>query len=67
MYHVLESLEPRKRIPPVILREDNEWAICEAQNPLSTGRTKGIDFRSHYIWYLVRRDEVKIEYVSSEQ
>ena len=67
VYHVLEFLEPGKRVPPVVLREDNEGAICLAQNPLSSGRTKHIDVRHHYIRDLVKRGRVQVEHVSSER
>lgn len=67
VYHVLEFLEPGKRVPPIVLREDNEGAICLAQNPLSSSRTKHIDVRYHYIRGLVKRDEVETAHMSSER
>lgn len=66
MYHVLESHQPEKRVPPVIFRENDEGAISLSQKALSSGGTKHIDVRHHYIRNFVKRDKVKIDHVSSE-
>lgn len=47
--HVSEFLKPEKRVPPVVLWEDNKGDIYLAQNPLSSGRIKYIHFRYHYV------------------
>lgn len=67
VHHVLDLLEPGKRVPPVILGEDNERAISVAQNPLSCGRTKHIDIRYYEISDLMGRHETKMEHVPSER
>ena len=65
--YVLEFLEPGKRLPPIVLREDKEGAIHLAQNPLSSGRTKHIDVRYHFVRDLVKKGQVRIEYVPSAE
>ena len=65
--YVLEFLEPGKRLPPIVLREDNEGAIHLAQNPLSSGRTKHIDVWYHFVRDLVKKGQVRIEYVPSTE
>ena len=50
----------------IVLYEDNEGAKALAENPLSSGRSKPIDVRWHFIWDLVRSGVVRIEHVDSE-
>ena len=45
--------------------EDNDGAIQLAQNPLSSGRTKYIDVRHHFIRDLVKEGKIVIKYVVS--
>ena len=50
----------------VTLMEDNEGAKAMAENPLSSGRSKHIDVRWHFIRELVEKKELKIVHVASE-
>lgn len=61
-----QFLELGKWVPPVILRGDNEGAICSAQTPLSSGRTTHINVRYHYTTDFVSWTKVKIGNVLSE-
>ena len=47
--------------------EDNEGAKAMAENPLSSGRSKHIDVRWHFIRELVESGEVKIVHVGTEE
>ena len=46
--------------------EDNEGAKATAENPLSSGRSKHIDVRWHFIRELVENKELKVVHVASE-
>ena len=50
----------------IVLFEDNEGAKALADNPLSSGRSKHIDVRWHFIRDLVRNEEVIVKHVDSE-
>ena len=50
----------------ITLVEDNEGAKAMAENPLSSGRSKHIDVRWHYIRELVEKKELKVVHVASE-
>ncbi|CAN0010261.1 unnamed protein product, partial [Sphacelaria rigidula] len=68
---VLSFLRPRVVLGRVeeydiVLYEDNEGAKALADNPLSSGRSKHIDVRWHFIRDLVRTGAVKIVHVDSE-
>ena len=65
--YVLGFLKPEKELPPVVLREDNKGATYLAQNPLSSGRTKHIDVRYHFVRDLAKKGVVEIRHVSSAQ
>ena len=62
--------------PKVVLEEkwtttlfffgDNEGAKALADNPLTSGRSKHIDVRWHFIRDLVRNGEVTVKHVDSE-
>ena len=56
----------RDRDYDIVLYEDNEGAKALAENPLSSGRSKHIDVRWHFIRDLVRSGAVRIEHVDSE-
>ena len=62
---VLEYLRPDERFPAVTVYEDNDGAIQLAQNPLSSGRTKHIDVRHHFIRDLVKEGKMAIKHVES--
>ena len=49
-----------------ITLEDNEGAKAMAENPLSSGRSKHIDVRWHFIRELVEKKELKVVHVASE-
>ncbi|CAN0069483.1 unnamed protein product, partial [Sphacelaria rigidula] len=50
----------------IVLHEDNEGAKALADNPLSSGRSKHIDVRWHFIRDLVRTGAVWIVHVDPE-
>ncbi|CAB1110657.1 unnamed protein product [Ectocarpus sp. CCAP 1310/34] len=47
--------------------EDNEGAIALADNPLSSGRSKHIDVRHHFLRSLTEEGRIKISHVSSKE
>ena len=49
-----------------ITLEGNEGAKAMAENPLSSGRSKPIDVRWHFIRELVEKKELKVVHVASE-
>ena len=50
----------------ITLMEDNEGAKAIAENPLSSGRSKHIDVRWHFIGELVEKKDLKAVHVASE-
>ena len=48
------------------LMEDNDGAEAMAKSPLSSGRSKHIDVRRHFIRKLVEKKELKVVHGSSE-
>ena len=50
----------------ITLMEDNEGAKAMAENPLSSGRSKHIGVRWHFIRELVEKKELKVVHVASE-
>ena len=50
----------------ITLMEDNEGAKAMAENPLSSGRSKHIDVRWHFIGELVQKKDLKAVHVASE-
>ena len=47
---------------PLLIKEDNQSAICLAQNPKDHPKSKHIDIKYHFIRELVINNEIKIEY-----
>ena len=50
----------------ITLMEDNEGAEAMAENPLSSGRSKYIDVRWHFIRELVGKKELEVVHVALE-
>ncbi|KAF2358692.1 hypothetical protein FHG87_010554 [Trinorchestia longiramus] len=50
---------------PMVVNEDNQSAICLAQNPKYHGRSKHIDIKFHYVRDLVRKKEIDLVYCPS--
>ena len=50
----------------ITLMENNEGAKAMAENPLSSGRSKHINVRWHFIRKLVETKELKVLHVASE-
>ena len=50
----------------IILMEDNDGAKAMAENPLSSGRSKHVDVRLHFIREVVEKKELKVVHVASE-
>ncbi|KAF2346518.1 Reverse transcriptase RNA-dependent DNA polymerase [Trinorchestia longiramus] len=50
---------------PMVVNEDDQSAICLAQNPKYHGRSKHIDIKFHYVRDLVRKKETDLVYCPS--
>ena len=50
-----------------IVHADNQGAIALAQNPISHFRAKYIDIRFHFIQECIKRNEIKLQYISTYQ
>ena len=50
----------------ITLMEDNEGAKAMAENLLSSGRSKYIDVRLHFIREVVEKKELKVVHAASE-
>ena len=61
---VMSFMQPN--VYEITLMEDNEGAKAMAENPLSSGRSKHIDVRCHFIRELVEKKELKVVHVASE-
>jgi len=46
---------------------DNQGAIALAQNPISHSRAKHIDIHFHFIRECIKRNEIKLQYISTHQ
>ena len=66
MQSVLSFVEPRTRGERIVVHEDNEGAIRLANNPLSSGRSRHIDVRHHFLRDLVRKQVIRIEHVETK-
>ncbi|CAN0472463.1 unnamed protein product, partial [Discosporangium mesarthrocarpum] len=64
--NVLNFMQPMYGMPSVYVLEDNKGAIDLAKNPLSSGKTKHIEIRHHFIRNLVADKEIVIFHVSSQ-
>ncbi|CAM9609066.1 unnamed protein product, partial [Discosporangium mesarthrocarpum] len=64
--NVLFFMQPMYGMPSVYVLEDNKGAIDLVKNPLSSGRTKHIKVRHHFIRDLVDKKEVAILHVASK-
>ena len=62
---VLAFLRPRLVGRIIDLSEDNQGAIAMADNPISGGRTKHIDVRSHFTRELVKHKMIAIKYTEA--
>ena len=61
---VMSFVQPN--VYEITLMEDNEGANVMAENPLSSGRSKHIDVRWHFIREIVEKKELKVVHVASE-
>ena len=61
---VLSFMQPN--VYEITLMEDNEGGKAMAENSLSSGRSKHIDVRWHFIRELVESKELKVVHVASE-
>ena len=64
---VLEFLQPQISRRTVDVFEDNQGAIALAENPMSTGRTKRIDVRYHFIRELVEKKVLRMVYRKTKE
>ena len=68
---VLSFMQPRKNkvnsnVYEIEILEDNEGAKAMAENPLSSGRSKHIEVRWHFLRDLVESGDAKIARAASE-
>ena len=61
---VMSFMQPN--VYEITLMEDNEGVKAMAENPLSSGRSKHIDVRWHFIRELVEKKKLKVVHVASE-
>ena len=54
------------QVEPTEIRVDNKSAIALAKNPVFHDRSKHIDTRYHYIRECITKQDVKLEYVKSQ-
>ena len=66
MFVILLMYFMQPNVYEITLMEDNEGAKAMAGNPLSSGRSKHIDIRWHFIRELVEKKELKVVHVASE-
>ena len=50
-----------------IVHADNQGAIALAQNPIFHSRAKHIDIRFHFIQEHIKKNEIKLQYISTHQ
>ena len=61
MRQLLEDLQNRQ-IEPTVIHEDNQSAICIAENPQYHGKTKHIDIKHHFVRENVLDNTTKLKY-----
>ena len=49
------------------MHADNQGAIALAQNPTSHSRAKHTDIRFYFIQERIKRNEIKLQYISTHQ
>ncbi|CAB1105704.1 unnamed protein product [Ectocarpus sp. CCAP 1310/34] len=64
---VLSFVAPETSGSSIQVLEDNQGAIAIMQNLLSSGRTKHIDVRFHFIPGLFRSEEITVKFVSTTE
>ena len=47
---------------PITIFEDNQSAICLANNPKDHSRMKHIDIKFHFVRELIKNDQIKVLY-----
>ena len=60
---VLEFLVPERKRTCITVSEDNAGAICLANNPLSSARSRHIDVRHHFLRQMVQDADIRIVHV----
>ena len=63
---VLSFIQPRLGGECIEVYEDNEGAKATAENPLSSGKSKHIDVRWHFLRDFVLSGDIRIVHVGSE-
>ncbi|CAB1112182.1 unnamed protein product [Ectocarpus sp. CCAP 1310/34] len=64
---VLSFIAPETSGSSIQVLEDNQGAIALVQNPLSSGRTKHIDVRFHFIRGLFRSGNISVNFVPTTE
>ena len=67
MRAVLSFVAPETSGSSIQVLEDNQGAIALVQNPLSSGRTKHIDVRFHFIRGLFRSGDISVKFVPTTE
>jgi len=55
------------RQEPTVVYEDNQPAIALTNNPVHHGRTKHIDIKHHFVRSRVESQEIRVEYVPTDE
>ena len=63
--NVLAFIDPTEKGKLLLVKEDNEGAIRLANSPSSSGRSRHIDVRHHFLRELVKEQTIKIEHVET--
>ncbi|CAB1101401.1 unnamed protein product [Ectocarpus sp. CCAP 1310/34] len=64
---VLSSVAPETSGSSIQVLEDNQGAMALVQNPLSSGRTKHIDVRFHFIRGLFKSGDISVMFVPTTE
>ena len=67
MNGMLQLLRSSKKPCKINVLEGNEGAIALAENPLSSGRSKHIDVRHHFLANLTEEGMIEVTHVPSEK
>ena len=67
MNGMLQFLRPSRKPRKIDVLEDNEGAIALAENPLSSGGSKHIDVRQHFLRNLTEEGVIEVMHVPSEK
>ena len=64
---LMMELQNEKKLPPTVLREDNQGAIALAKNPLFHKRTKHIQIRYHFVHDAVDDKVIDVDFCAGKK